>query len=390
MSESLKICFTGDIVFRQDPPDSWLDPGLAALLRAHDLCSCNLEAPIPAPGTASIGKRFSPNVHQGHLAGQALRQAGFNIINLANNHIYDYGREGLEATLAVFDDCLTAGAGLDFESAYRLRQINAAGCEVGFLSYCEAEFGALTSAFRPEGGYAWMGHPSVPGRIASSRKKVDILFVQVHGGPEFVPLPLPEHRELYRSFIDHGADAVIGHHPHVAQGWELYNGKPIFYSLGNFFPCPGRRQCSSEKNIHYAVSFSLGSRSVDKFEVIPIRNTREKSWIDDTGDAHSYLEELCARLRGKEYLAEIENQYRELWRRHYFYHHLHAVRMVNSSAAGRLAARFLIRLLRNRDTDFFDPLAMMHNLGIESHRWNVLGFMKTRQQDGSSRPTKKK
>ena len=57
----------------------------------------------------------------------------------------------------------------------------------------------------------------------------------LHDGIEYIDIPLPEQRERYRDFVDYGADGVFVHHPHVPQGWEVYKGRPIFYSLGNFF-----------------------------------------------------------------------------------------------------------------------------------------------------------
>jgi poly-gamma-glutamate synthesis protein (capsule biosynthesis protein) len=70
--------------------------------------------------------------------------------------------------------------------------------------------------------------------IIDAKKHVDFLFVLPHDGIEYINIPLPKTIARYRDFIDFGADAVIGTHPHCPQGWETYKGKPIFYSLGNF------------------------------------------------------------------------------------------------------------------------------------------------------------
>lgn len=71
--------------------------------------------------------------------------------------------------------------------------------------------------------------------IIEAKKEIDYLFILAHDGIEYIDVPLPETIARYHDFIDFGADAVIGTHPHCPQGWEEYKGKPIFYSLGNFF-----------------------------------------------------------------------------------------------------------------------------------------------------------
>ena len=83
-------------------------------------------------------------------------------------------------------------------------------------------------------GCAYINDLKVNHVIIEAKKKVDYLFVLPHDGIEYIDIPMPETIARYRDFIDYGADGVIAAHPHCPQGWEEYNGKPIFYSLGNF------------------------------------------------------------------------------------------------------------------------------------------------------------
>ena len=84
-------------------------------------------------------------------------------------------------------------------------------------------------------GTAWICHDIICQRIIEAKTSVDFLFVLPHAGIEEIDIPLPEWRDKYHHFIDCGADCIIGTHPHVPQGWEEYNSKMIFYSLGNFY-----------------------------------------------------------------------------------------------------------------------------------------------------------
>jgi len=84
-------------------------------------------------------------------------------------------------------------------------------------------------------GCAYIHDLKVNHLIMEAKQNVDYLVVLPHDGVEFIDVPLPEIIARYRDFVEYGADAVIGTHPHCPQGWEEYQGKPIFYSLGNFF-----------------------------------------------------------------------------------------------------------------------------------------------------------
>ncbi len=166
----------------------------------------------------------------------ALRTLNTVAADLANNHILDWGADGLARTLAALDEAGIAhfGAGMDRDAACRLQIVVEAGRRVGLLGFgWSVEESVPATARRP--GVA----PLVPARvlaaIRASRPRVDFLVVCFHWGYEFERLPLPAHRELARQAVDCGADLILGHHPHVVQAIETWRQKRIFYSLGNFF-----------------------------------------------------------------------------------------------------------------------------------------------------------
>ena len=222
----------GDVVCRRDIDDVPITPLLTGRIERADLSVANLEAPVRTD--ASPMPKSGPTMEQSPTAPRMLGRAGFDAVTLANNHVVDYGEEGLAATTAACREAglETVGAGEDREAALCPLVRSVGGTEVAVFSVCEREFGA---AERDRPGTAWQSHPDVDDRISAAADRYDAVVVVSHGGIEEVPVPPPERRDRFHEFVDLGADAVVGHHPHVAQGWEVYEGRPMFYSLGNFY-----------------------------------------------------------------------------------------------------------------------------------------------------------
>jgi poly-gamma-glutamate synthesis protein (capsule biosynthesis protein) len=161
---------------------------------------------------------------------------GWNVVSLANNHAMDYGNEGLEHTMRSFKNAHLFGAG-SWEEAYKPLIFTASGgSKIGIIACSHREFGCLYDEYSQKNcfGYAWICHPRIDKMIIETRNQVDALFIYAHAGVEELEQPLPEWRTLYKHFIDLGCDGVIASHPHIPMGSEIYKGKPIYYSLGNF------------------------------------------------------------------------------------------------------------------------------------------------------------
>lgn len=169
-----------------------------------------------------------------------LKEAGFTILSLANNHSMDYGAAGLADTLSALDGAGLeyCGAGPDLGKARAPRFLDLNGSRVAFIAYSEiAPLGSKATATSP--GIAWIAYPpsrsEVVGSIKNARKAgADIVIVSLHWGKESSTEVEPYQRPFARHLIDSGADAVIGHHPHVLRAVETYRGKTIAYSLGNY------------------------------------------------------------------------------------------------------------------------------------------------------------
>ncbi|HQP31934.1 MAG TPA: CapA family protein [Deltaproteobacteria bacterium] len=209
------------------------DPVLAEIISSADVAFANLEYPIASPGQAFVGKRFTFNGSQSSL--RAIRRAGFDLLSLANNHIMDYGPEGLASTIQA---CKTlklthAGAGARLDEARRLQVIRKNGVRYGLLAYSltyPREFWATDE----NAGTVYGERRYLEQDIPRCAREVDILIVSFHWGEELNPRPRPYQIELAHLAVDLGAAVVLGHHPHIPQPIEIYRGAPIFYSLGNF------------------------------------------------------------------------------------------------------------------------------------------------------------
>jgi len=166
---------------------------------------------------------------------EGLRISGFNVFCLANNHTLDYGRDALLDTKDILEKngFHTVGCGRNQREASRAMIIRKKGMSFAFLSYVTMPLeGIVYSENLP--GPAQADIEEIIQEIERVRKTADFIIVSFHWGTEFSPYPSGKQREYAHRSIDSGADLVLGHHPHVIQIIEKYEGKFIIYSLGNF------------------------------------------------------------------------------------------------------------------------------------------------------------
>lgn len=234
MTAELFVC--GDIVNYKNKDGLICDSSLEKIIKNADYSIGNFEAPIESNGNPI--EKSGPHHYQRVETLKGLKQQGFDMLCMANNHIYDYGSTGLKQTkeLASAKGFDTLGAGLDFDDAYSplIKEIN--NIKIGFINACESQFGVLDYfASEDRAGYAWINHREVDNMILRLRKTCDFVIVLAHAGLEHYHVPQKEWRHRYKQLCDLGADIVIGSHPHVPQGYERYKDSYIFYSLGNFY-----------------------------------------------------------------------------------------------------------------------------------------------------------
>lgn len=226
-------------------------------LAEADLRFGNCERQYSNRGTPS---EQSPHGCQPPAMAQIFDDCGFDVMSIANNHMYDFGPEALLDTRSLLESkgIKVTGAGKDLAEARRPAIVESKGVRVGVLAYCSV---------LPRGGIAEAGKvgiaplratsrcedrgPHAPARVitepnpddlamvledvAALRKAVDIVVVSMHWGVIWVPRVIADYQvTVAHACIDAGADLILGHHAHIPKAIEVYKGKAIFYSLSNF------------------------------------------------------------------------------------------------------------------------------------------------------------
>jgi poly-gamma-glutamate capsule biosynthesis protein CapA/YwtB (metallophosphatase superfamily) len=207
---------------------------VTSLFQHDDVTVVNLETPVTTRGTPAAKTYVYKSPPE---AVPAMKTAGIDLVNLANNHSMDQGVEGLLDTMRVLDENEIAyvGAGADAARAYAPVLVERNGITIAFFGFSRVVPEVSWYAGKNKPGLAVSYDPArAVEAIRAARSKADLVVVIAHWGKEKVDLPVDHQKELARAYIDAGADLVVGSHPHVLQGFESYHGKWIAYSLGNF------------------------------------------------------------------------------------------------------------------------------------------------------------
>ena len=204
----------------------------ADYLSAFDLTVGNLECVVSTLGSPQP-KEFTFEANP--KAFERLRAASFDVMSLANNHSGDYGKLAFSDMLGqlLLHGIQPLGGGMNLAEAHQpvIRTIRTT--RLGFLAYCEIEPQSfVATATTP--GHAWLDPDMMQQDIKAARPRADFLIVFTHWGIEYQLAETDHQQAMARLAIDAGADLVVGAHPHVIQPYEMYRGKLIVYSLGNF------------------------------------------------------------------------------------------------------------------------------------------------------------
>ncbi len=227
-----------------------------------------------------------------------MKDAGVEVVSLANNHSLDYGYQGLKDTLRYLKegDIKTVGAGVNKEEAMKAVIIDKEGIKIGILGFSRVvpDVGWWANSNRPGLVGAYDGQlPGALKMIEELKAKVDILIVSVHWGKELQEYPRIEETLAAKKMIDMGADVIAGHHAHVLQGIEIYKGRPIFYGLGNFVF--GSKNALTANTMIGQIEFD-GSE-IETIKIIPfnIVNSRPQSVDEKTRQEKlQYLREISS------------------------------------------------------------------------------------------------
>ena len=245
-NELSKLSFVGDVSLA----DNWfvipkydagginniLSNDILDIMQNSDLMVANSEFTVSNRGTPLKNKTYTFKARKERLS--IYEEMGVDLVTLANNHVYDYGKEAFLDMLDSFDEIKMPhiGAGHNLEEAEKPYYFIINGYKFAFVNATRAEKNIMTpgATENSEGVFRCYDETNMVNLIKELREETDYIIAIIHYGKEFSHELEEEQINSSRHYIDAGADVVVGHHAHVLQGVEIYNDKPIIYNLGNF------------------------------------------------------------------------------------------------------------------------------------------------------------
>jgi len=258
---TITLAAVGDVLVDRDKPESIFSL-VGPTIRQADIAFCQSETAYSDKGSMGSSGPRGANAHDVRNY-PAIPSAGFGVVSMASNHTGDWGRDALLDCIARLrrDGIASIGAGADIDEAREPAIVERNGTRIAFLAYCSV---APKSYYAAPGkaGVAPMraithyepledDQPGTPCEIMTyphqadledlladirkARRKADIVAVSLHWGVHFVRALIADYQPVVaHAAVDAGADIILGHHPHILKGVEIYKGKVILYSMGNF------------------------------------------------------------------------------------------------------------------------------------------------------------
>lgn len=263
IAQDIKLLFVGDVTFISPINDlltnkkDILEP-MNGFIKDHHLVIGNLEANV-----GNIGKPIENKVFcfQARPDVIPFLKKYFTAVSVANNHSCDYGKKAFIQMISLLDEKKLPffGGGASIEAAHKpliLKVNDTRFAFIGFNLFFPRSFEAIGT----HPGIAWGDTDQIIQDIKLAKKQANFVIIYPHWGVEYQKEPTIKQILLAHQLIDAGADAIIGSHPHVTQSIEIYKGKPIFYSLGNFiFPGFTEKDC----NTGWALQLSVINNSLN-------------------------------------------------------------------------------------------------------------------------------
>lgn len=265
----------------------------APILKKGDIIFGNLEAVLSNKGM-NYQKPYSFLMKAPPEAIKGLQFAGFNVLSLANNHILEHGEEAVAETKSILSEYGIKYIGID-KNVVDPKQFVVSdfkGIKIVFLAYCLIpDKTAYSSTSDPQ---------EICSELKSAKTIADLVVVSLHWGNEYIEKPSPFQIELAHRFIDSGAEVILGHHPHVLQGIELYHHGLIAYSLGNFIFGMNYIQetrdsviLECELSTKGVIDYKLNPLHIDdKYRPVPLEGQRKQRPLARLEQLSSHFEQI--------------------------------------------------------------------------------------------------
>ena len=245
------------------------------LIGESDHAIVNLESPVTDCTTPIL--KDGPTLKNPAVVFDIIRYCGFDIATLANNHLKDYGSQGVMDTIhrCKGHNIVPIGAASRLEVARKPLVLSQHGRDrIGIINVCEHESSIAT---KNNAGANPLDLVNLYYDIKMLKDQVDKVVVIIHGGREHYQLPTPRMKREYHLLIDYGADVIVNHHQHCYSGYEIYSGKPIFYGLGNFFFDRASKR-NNNWNEGLLLQLDIDNDKTD-FKLIPYEQCNEKAAV---------------------------------------------------------------------------------------------------------------
>jgi len=277
LSQEISIAVVGDMMFGPDVSkimdrEGSLAPfsGTVELLRNADVTFGILEGGIGTRGEAVQDKEHT--FRSKPSAARGLANAGFDVVSLANPHIMDYGVDGFLDTLEFLSwyGVKHVGGGMNIEEARKPLILTVRDTKIAFLAYFRGSQFDQAFADSDKPGPAFPIYGELESDIAAAREQADFVIVSMHWGvqtEESEGTAVTSRQKLYaQKLIDSGADIVVGQWLHTLQGIQIYKGKPVVYSLGDFI----YGTYAKKLPIGFVLKFVLSSDKLLRMEIMPL------------------------------------------------------------------------------------------------------------------------
>ena len=300
----VSLVFGGDINFdpryanmnalagRQNGIYDCLSENLRQTLSGADICMLNNEFPYSRQGSPTPNKKYTFRADPDSV--KYMKELGVDIVSLANNHAYDYGPDALLDTFSTLEDAGIpyVGAGRNLQDAEKPVYFTAGGMKIAIVSATQIERNdppdTKQATDTTPGVLRTLDPEKFDSVISAAKSSADFVIVYVHWGTENVNEYEASQKQLAESFVQSGADLILGDHPHVLQGFEYVDDVPVLYSLGNFW-------FSSKDLDNGVVKVTLKDKKLSSEQFIPCRQKGcfTKMMVQDTdSDYTRILEEM--------------------------------------------------------------------------------------------------
>lgn len=290
------LCLTEDgfVIDKYDTVndlEKCISPKILEITNQSDIFYVNHEYAISDRGTPLAGKYYTFRAQPKRM--ELLKQMGTDIVSLANNHVYDYGKEALLDTTDLLDEAGIpyVGGGRNIAEAKRPIYFIVSGMKIGFVGASNAEKIRYTPQATEESPGILLAYDTAEYNqvIKEASKECDYLIAYIHWGTEDSNDYNSNQQKWGREFLNSGADIVIGGHPHVLQGMEYVDGKPIIYSLGDFW-------FNHETKYTGVLKLNVGFDGLKEMSFVPCLQTNFTTQYLDTEDEQEKLYSFLERL----------------------------------------------------------------------------------------------